>query len=125
MPSARPRVVSEDGATGPLQIRPETERQAARKLYATGYNFGYVNRDRLQFLQAEDLKEPVMNILIDCYLLDRYNAASRGRLARTIGAWNAGPAVRSPSRTRRPCALLLRSMPSVSFSAVGRTVSQP
>jgi soluble lytic murein transglycosylase-like protein len=89
--SARPRAVSEDGAIGLLQIRPETGRQAARKLYVTGYNFRHVDRDRLQSLEAQDLKDPAINILIGCYLLDRYNAAFGDHLARTIGAWNAGP----------------------------------
>lgn len=89
--SARPRVVSEDGAIGLLQIRPETGRKAARTLYGTGYNFRHVDRDRLQSLDAQDLKDPAINILIGCYLLDRYNAAFGDHLARTIGAWNAGP----------------------------------
>jgi len=88
---ARPRAVSEDGAVGLMQIRPETGRRAARKLYASEYDFRYVDRDRLQSLQAQDLKDPAVNILIGCYLLDRYNAAFGGHLGRTIGAWNAGP----------------------------------
>lgn len=89
--SARPRAVSEDGAIGLLQIRPETGRKAARKLHGTGYTFRHVDRGRLQSLGAQDLKDPAINILIGCYLLDRYNAAFGGHLARTIGAWNAGP----------------------------------
>jgi soluble lytic murein transglycosylase-like protein len=89
--SARPRVVSDEGAIGLLQIRLETGRRAAQKLYSTGYNFRHVDRDRLQSLDAQDLKDPAVNILIGSYLLDRYNAAFGGHLARTIGAWNAGP----------------------------------
>lgn len=88
---ARPRAISEDGAIGLLQIRPETGRRAAEKLYATGYDFRYVSRGTLRDLDAEDLKEPAVNILIGAYLLDRYNAAFGGHLARTVGAWNAGP----------------------------------
>lgn len=89
--SARPWVVSDDGAVGLLQILPETGQRAAQKLYASGYDFRYVNRDRLHSLDAQDLKEPAINILIGCYLLDRYNSAFGGHLARTVGAWNAGP----------------------------------
>ncbi|MFB6272786.1 MAG: lytic transglycosylase domain-containing protein [Salinibacter sp.] len=88
---ARPQAVSEDGAIGLLQIRPETGRRAAQKLYTTGYDFRYVRRRTLRTLTAEDLKAPAVNILIGCYLLDRYNAAFGGHLARTVGAWNAGP----------------------------------
>lgn len=88
---ARPRAISEDGAIGLLQIRPETGRRAAEKLHATGYNFRYVSRTTLRDLDADDLKKPAVNILIGCYLLDRYNAAFGGNLARTVGAWNAGP----------------------------------
>lgn len=89
--SARPSVVSEDNAIGLMQIRPETGRDAARKLYVSGRDFRYVDRSRLRSLRARDLKEPAINILIGCYLLDRYNAAFGNHLARTVGAWNAGP----------------------------------
>lgn len=89
--NARPNAVSEDNAIGLMQIRPETGRRAARTLYATGYNFRHVDRKRLRSLHAEDLKDPAINILIGCYLLDRYNAAFGDHLARTVGAWNAGP----------------------------------
>lgn len=89
--NARPNAVSEDNAIGLMQIRPETGRRAARELYDTGYNFRHVDRKRLRSLRAKDLKDPAINILIGCYLLDRYNAAFGDHLARTIGAWNAGP----------------------------------
>lgn len=89
--AARPRAVSSKGATGLLQIQLATGRRAARKLYASGYKFRFVNRQRLQSLTAQDLKDPAINILIGCYLLDRYNAAFGDNLARTVGAWNAGP----------------------------------
>lgn len=89
--NARPSAVSEDNAIGLMQIRPATGRRAAQKLYASGYNFRYVDRKRLRSLRAQDLKNPAVNILIGCYLLDRYNAAFGGHLARTVGAWNAGP----------------------------------
>ncbi|MCS3862621.1 soluble lytic murein transglycosylase-like protein [Salinibacter ruber] len=89
--AARPRAVSSAGAIGLLQIRPETGRRAARALYDTGYEFRFVDRRRLRRLSADDLKDPALNILIGCYLLDRYNAAFGDHLARTVGAWNAGP----------------------------------
>lgn len=87
----RPKVVSGDGAIGLLQIMPETGQRAARKLYSTGYNFRFVERQRLRTLTARDLKDPAVNILIGCYLLDRYNKTFGDNLARTVGAWNAGP----------------------------------
>jgi len=89
--AARPQVVSSAGAIGLMQIRPETGRRAARALYDTGYEFRFVDRRRLRSLSADDLKDPALNILIGCYLLDRYNAAFGDNLARTVGAWNAGP----------------------------------
>lgn len=89
--SARPTAVSEDNAIGLMQIRPETGREAARTLYASGQDFRYVDRERLRSLRTQDLKKPAINILIGCYLLDRYNAAFGDHLARTVGAWNAGP----------------------------------
>jgi soluble lytic murein transglycosylase-like protein len=88
--AARPHARSSDGALGLLQIRPSTGRRAARELYATGYDFRYVDRERLRALKPQDLKDPATNILIGCYLLDRYNAEFGGHLARTVGAWNAG-----------------------------------
>jgi soluble lytic murein transglycosylase-like protein len=88
---ARPRVVSSAGAIGLMQIRPETGRRAARTLYETGYDFRFVDRRRLRSVSAEDLKDPALNLLIGCYLLDRYNAEFGDHLARTVGAWNAGP----------------------------------
>lgn len=89
--SGRPDVVSVDGAIGLMQILPETGRRAARALYATGFDFRYVDRRRLQSLDAGDLRDPAINILIGCYLLDRYNLEFGDNLARTVGAWNAGP----------------------------------
>lgn len=88
---ARPQVVSSAGAIGLMQIRPETGRRAARALYDTGYDFRYIDRRQLRSLSADDLKDPALNILIGCYLLDRYNAEFGDNLARTVGAWNAGP----------------------------------
>jgi soluble lytic murein transglycosylase-like protein len=88
--AARPHARSSDGALGLLQILPSTGRHAARELYATGYDFRFVDRERLRSLKPQDLKDPAINILIGCYLLDRYNAEFGGHLARTVGAWNAG-----------------------------------
>jgi soluble lytic murein transglycosylase-like protein len=89
--SARPKAVSPDGAIGLMQILPETGRRAARALYASERTFRYVRRARLRSVEARDLKDPAINILIGCYLLDRYNKEFQNNLAHTVGAWNAGP----------------------------------
>ncbi len=89
--NARPSAVSEDNAIGLMQIRLQTGRRAARQLYDSGYNFRHVDRKRLRSLRTQDLKNPAVNILVGCYLLDQYNAAFGDHLARTVGAWNAGP----------------------------------
>jgi len=83
--------VSHKGAIGLMQIMPATARPAARALYETGYDFRYVDESRLQALTAEDLKTPAINLLIGCYLLDRYNGQYGNNLAKTVSAWNAGP----------------------------------
>ncbi len=83
--------VSHKGAIGLMQIMPATARPAARALYETGYDFRYVDESRLQTLTAEDLKTPAINLLIGCYLLDRYNGQYGNNLAKTVSAWNAGP----------------------------------
>lgn len=89
--NARPTAVSADNAVGLLQIRPETGRRAAQQLYEMEYHFRHVDRKRLRSLRTQDLKNPAVNVLIGCYLLDRYNATFGDHLARTVGAWNAGP----------------------------------
>lgn len=86
-----PTAVSDKGAVGLMQILPSTARRAARVLYETGYDFQYVDEARLRSLTAEDLKTPAINLLVGCYLLDRYNRRYGNDLAKTVGAWNAGP----------------------------------
>ncbi len=89
--AAIPTAVSDKGAVGLMQILPSTGRQAARALYETGYDFAYVDEARLRDLKAEDLETPAINLLIGCYLLDQYNLRFGNDLAKTVGAWNAGP----------------------------------
>lgn len=89
--AAQPDAVSSEGAVGLMQILPSTGRKAARELYETGYEFEHVARHRLQDLRRSDLKDPAINILIGCYLLDRYNLEFGNNLVYTVGAWNAGP----------------------------------
>lgn len=88
---ARRSAVSSEGAIGLMQIKPETARRAGRELYASEREFKFVPRRRLRTVTQEDLKDPAVNILIGCYLLDRYNAQFGDDLARTVAAWNAGP----------------------------------
>jgi len=83
--------VSHKGAIGLMQIMPATARPAARALYETGYDFRYIDESRLQAITKEDLKTPAINLLIGCYLLDRYNGQFGNDLAKTVSAWNAGP----------------------------------
>lgn len=89
--AAQPTAVSSKGAIGLMQIMPATARPAARALYDTGYDFRYVDETRLKALTAEDLTTPAINLLIGCYLLDRYNERFGNRLPHTVSAWNAGP----------------------------------
>jgi soluble lytic murein transglycosylase-like protein len=83
--------VSHKGAIGLMQIMPATARPAARALYETGYDFRYIDEARLRSITEEDLKTPAINLLIGCYLLDRYNGQFGNDLAKTVSAWNAGP----------------------------------
>lgn len=89
--SAVPTAVSHKGAIGLMQILPETGRRAARALYEADYDFAYVEEERLRDLEDEDLKDPAINLLIGCYLLDQYNLRFGNDLAKTVSAWNAGP----------------------------------
>jgi hypothetical protein len=89
--AAVPTAVSSKGAIGLMQIMPATGRPAAKALYASGYDFRFVDERRLENLTAEDLKIPAINVLIGCYLLDRYNQRFGNDLAHTVSAWNAGP----------------------------------
>lgn len=89
--AANANAVSNKNAIGLTQITIETGRIAARELYKTKFNFKYIDEERLKDLQESDLYDPAINILICCYLVDKYNANYNGNLALIISAWNAGP----------------------------------
>lgn len=87
---ADPKAVSHKNARGLGQILPETGRIAARELYERQTDFVYVPRAKLKNIQAEDLHEPCINILLTCYLISKYNYQYNGRLQLVVSAWNAG-----------------------------------
>ena len=89
--AANPYAVSDKNAIGLTQITVETGRIAAKELYKRGYDFKYVDEQKLQNLQASDLFDPAINLLICVYLLDKYNMNYGSNLMLTISAWNAGP----------------------------------
>ena len=89
--AGNPDAISHKNAIGLTQITIETGRVAARELYEMEHDFEYVDRERLKNLQPSDLHDPGINLLIACYLLDRYNLEFGGNLALTVSAWNAGP----------------------------------
>jgi soluble lytic murein transglycosylase-like protein len=89
--AANANALSNKNAIGLTQITIETGRIAARELYKTKYNFKFIDEERLNDLQESDLYDPAMNLLICCYLIDKYNKSYNGNLALIISAWNAGP----------------------------------
>ncbi|TNE73795.1 lytic transglycosylase domain-containing protein [bacterium] len=89
--AADPYAVSNKNAIGLTQITIETGRIAAKELYNTKFDFKFVDENKLKDLNENDLFDPAINILICCYLVDKYNANYNGNLALIISAWNAGP----------------------------------
>ncbi len=92
---ANPYAVSEKNALGLGQILHSTGRQAAKDLFISGRKFRYLNNYKLQDLQAEDLFDPAINILLTCYLISKYNYRFDGKLDLVVSAWNAGENVDS------------------------------
>lgn len=89
--AGNPYAVSDKNAIGLTQITPETGRIAARELYQMNFDFEHIDEEKLKNLQPSDLFDPAINILICCYLLDKYNYEYKGNIALTVSAWNAGP----------------------------------
>lgn len=89
--AANPYAVSNKNAIGLSQITIETGRIAARELYKTKYDFKHIDEEDLKDLQKSDLYDPAINLLICCYLIDKYSSDYNGSLALIISAWNAGP----------------------------------
>lgn len=87
---ARPRAKSNKKARGLTQITMGTGKEAAEDLVKKNIPFRYVNKRRLQYLTAEDLYDPAVNILLACYLIAKYNFQHNGKLDLVVSAWNAG-----------------------------------
>jgi len=87
---ARPRALSDKGARGLTQITWPTGKRAAQELLAGKRSFRFVSRKRLENLQADDLYDPAVNILLACYLVAKYNYQFNGKLDLVVSAWNAG-----------------------------------
>ena len=87
---ADPKATSHQNARGLGQILPETGRIAARELYEEQTDFAYVTRSKLKNMQADDLHDPALNILLTCYLISKYNFHYKGQLQLVVSAWNAG-----------------------------------
>lgn len=87
---ANPEAISHKDARGLGQILPETGQIAARELYARQTEFTHVQRAKLKKLNAADLYDPAINILLTCYLISKYNYQYDGQLQLVVSAWNAG-----------------------------------
>ncbi len=85
-----PRARSSKNARGLAQILYSTGKQAAAELACGKNDYHYVSREQLKKLTPDDLYKPAINILITCYLIDKYNHQYQGRLALVVSAWNAG-----------------------------------
>lgn len=88
--NGNPRAVSPAKAMGLTQILPATGREWAKILYKSGYDFEYVDERRLKKLEAADLFDPAINILLACFGTDHYNKKYDGNIALVGSAWNAG-----------------------------------
>lgn len=85
-----PKAISHKDARGLGQILPETGRIAGRELFGRQEEFQYVSRQKLKDIQAQDLHDPALNILLTCYLIAKYNYQYDGKLQLVVSAWNAG-----------------------------------
>jgi len=83
--------VSNKGARGLTQIMPDTGRDAAQDIVASGLDFEYVDERRLARYGPDVLYDPAINILIACYLGSLYHTDYSGRVDLVAAAWNAGP----------------------------------
>lgn len=95
---ADPKAVSGKNALGLGQILFTTGEQAAQELAESLTSFRYVPKQKLKNLQADDLFDPAVNILLTCYLVAKYNFKFDGRLDLVVSAWNAGEYTESLSR---------------------------
>ena len=89
--AGNPRAVSSAKAYGLTQILLSTSRRWSKELYTTGYDFEYIDEERLKNLTVKDLFDPAINILLACYGTDKLNAKFGGRdMVYIAASWNAG-----------------------------------
>jgi len=89
--AAQKYAVSNKGARGLTQIMPETGRLAMQDILTAGFDYEYVDEEKLARYNADMLYYPCVNILIACYLGALYHADYAGRTDLVAAAWNAGP----------------------------------
>ena len=86
----RPTVVSHKGAIGLTQIMFSSAQKYVSQLAQTGFDFKYVDEQKMKNFKKEYLYDPAVNILICTYITDLNNARFGGDLSTTVAAWNAG-----------------------------------
>jgi len=85
-----PTAVSHKGAIGLTQIMYSSAKKYVAQLAKSGFDFKYIDEQKLKKFKKEYLYDPAINILICTYITDLNNGRFGGDLATTVAAWNAG-----------------------------------